>query len=236
MSVTDNMSKSLQDAGYAGALSDMLYQWLGTFSDNPDQSISDLWREALINLSGLPEDEYNYNDYYSAYLTSRGYIGAFSDQLDYFWQDIADGVIDLPEGGTPPPPTNTISIGEGIDPTSGGKFVGYVDDPDSGETLGAMTPNDYLGGNWLFFAIAEFDNNGTLLYFPSVQAENNPDFGPITATIDGTAFTLTRDPVLGSYVFDDGNPANSQIYNKAAFEFMEARIGQTVSFDITTTP
>ena len=32
MSVNDNMFKSLQDAGFTGALSDMLYQWLQTFA------------------------------------------------------------------------------------------------------------------------------------------------------------------------------------------------------------
>jgi len=98
MAVNDNMFKALQDAGYTGALSDMLYQWLGTFSNNPDQSINDLWREALINLSGLPEEDFQFNDYYSAYLTGRGYAGAFSDQLNSFWEDVANGVIDLPTG------------------------------------------------------------------------------------------------------------------------------------------
>ncbi len=90
MNINDAMSKKLADNGYTQeALTDQLYAWLLTFNGGVEMHINDLWKVALVQLSGLPEENYDYNNYFSAWLTSLGYSGAFSDQLFEFWNDAA---------------------------------------------------------------------------------------------------------------------------------------------------
>ncbi len=94
--INDAMNKALSINGF-----DSLYDWLLTFKTGDSEQISDLWRDALISLTGLPANKYQYNDYLINYLAGRGYLGTINDALMYFWSDVADGVIVLPSGVTP---------------------------------------------------------------------------------------------------------------------------------------
>ncbi len=96
MQTNDAQFKALADNGY-----ESLYDWLLTFKSGDSAHINDLWKDTLVQLSGLPAEDYAYNDYLSTYLNSRGYVGSISDGLNSFWNDIADGTIPLPQSPAP---------------------------------------------------------------------------------------------------------------------------------------
>ncbi len=91
MQINDAVQKGLSANGFAS-----LSEWLVTFNEAKPAHINDLWRVALLVLTGLPADKYQYNDYLTSYLASLGYQGALEDSLFNFWGDIASGLWPLP--------------------------------------------------------------------------------------------------------------------------------------------
>ena len=192
--------------------------------------IGDLWKIALLNLSGLPEETYQYNDYYSAYLTSRGYLGSFSDQLDYFWQDIADGVIDLPSGGTPPA-TGTITPEElisGITVARGFETIDF--------TIGSLVPDQWLGETVLSCEIQFIDTGGSTIVIPYLRFTTDtiqPDLGDLTLVIDGTDWFAQYDNQSNAYFFTDG--IDPKAYSTALWTFFGNNLGTPLSFELKPT-
>lgn len=92
MQINDAIYKALKNNGYSS-----LHDWLFTFKVGDSDLDIDLWRDALLNLTGLPAAKYNYNDYLAAYLKILGYVGTLGDMLHKYWNDVAEGIKPVPE-------------------------------------------------------------------------------------------------------------------------------------------
>ena len=213
--INDAMSKKLADNGFLQeALSDQLYAWLLTFNGGVELHINDLWKVALVQLSGLPEENYDYNNYYSAWLTSLGYQGAFSDQLFLFWNDVAP--IPTPN----PQPQGTVGIA--IDPNSASpQFYGFaIPQPPSAATPWGSISSPSAYGTEIVGMNAALDNGDTESNIIIRFAANLPTLNePVTFTW-GTQSTVVNvgsnlmsavinDPTFAQYIKDnEGNILN----------------------------
>jgi len=95
--INDLIYKVLGDNGFTGAINDRLYAWLSTFTVDGEfqNAITDAFVGFGVDVSGLPLENYQYNDYIFA---ATGNDPAFSDAWFDFWQAIDDGGESLPIG------------------------------------------------------------------------------------------------------------------------------------------
>ncbi len=213
--INDAMSKKLADNGFLQeALTDQLYAWLLTFNGGVELHINDLWKVALVQLSGLPEENYDYNNYYSAWLTSLGYQGAFSDQLFLFWNDVAPIPIPTPQ------PQGTVGIA--IDPNSASpQFYGFaIPQPPSAATPWGTISSPSAYGTEIVGMNAALDNGDTESNIIIRFAANLPTLNEPVIFTWGTQSTVVNvgadlmsavinDPTFAQYIKDnEGNILN----------------------------
>ena len=88
MHINDARFQTLRSLGHTGGTSDMLLQWLNSFIpiDNQQAQMNDAWKEAILQVSGLPRENYQYNDYWFRTMGSLGFFGNhISDRELAFW-------------------------------------------------------------------------------------------------------------------------------------------------------
>jgi len=211
--VNDSMYKALSDNGFDG-----LYDWLLTFKAGSSEQINDLWKDALVSLTGLPADSYQYNDYFSTYLSGRGYVGALSDALFNFWSDIADGVIDLPSGGVVPPVSNILTVADASALSAG--EVGFTTTSAVGIDIGSLTPDLIIDGNPV----------GLLLTQGSSTPPKNVNIS--TGGTINSDYDITFDGV--TYRFIEAGGTSLVCESDALYDFLQANTGQDI--EITAAP
>ena len=226
MQTNDAIYKALTDAGFNG-----LYDWLLTFKAGPSSNINDLWRDALLELTGLPANKYNWNDYYSAYLTGRGYSGSLVDQQNQFWNDVATGVIPLPGGGTPPV---EVGLTVGFQDVSQGAleafYKGFSVGGEGLQPFGDLQPRVYEGIDLDVVMITKAGSPALYQYNSLMAVEGGiQDYGDITTTINGIEYTWVF--VGGESQIDNAYVLQNEA--DAMFLFEELNIDQTYSFDLS---
>lgn len=225
MTINDAMQAAFKVAGYTN-----LKDWLESWNDTgKPKHISDLWKLALVNLTGLPQDQYNFNDYYNAYLGQRGYAGTMNDRLLAFFEDAANGVIVLPDGGgVVPPIENGFTIGASEVEENGNQSIGFSLANNNFTAFGNLEPRDFLDTDAKISRIYFSYNGSGDFYFVGLDDPTGsvndllPKRGTVTLTVDGKSWNI--DPTGSAFYL--------QSTDKESFDFMQARIGQTVDYSV----
>ena len=83
--IADEKFRVLRAAGHTGTLNDMMLQWLNAKAGVSASTLADASRQWLVNATGLPDADYQYNDYLFHYLGTQGHTGSLNDRILQFW-------------------------------------------------------------------------------------------------------------------------------------------------------